>query len=170
MPEETPWLQSIEEAIVERLKAKITGIQIEALPEKPFNNVHPKGAILVMLAGINPGKTLDMFTSIQEATLSYEVYLKSRSLRDHTGLYPLISQTIDALLGWRPNQAKPLRLEKAFPTGYNDGEWGFSLTFSTETVLVPCQEDPDADVPPMTNISFKNCGNCGCEEEGDCEC
>lgn len=164
MPEEAPWLQAIETEIVERLKTVITGVPVDAMPEKGLNVIHPKGMVLVMFTGINPGQTLDMYTSIQEATLTYEVFIMARSLRDHTGLYPLIKKTLDGLLGWKPAMGKPLRLDKANPTGQEDGAWGFAMTFSTQTMLVPCQEDPDASAPPMNNISFANCGSNECED------
>ena len=158
------WLQTIESALVERLRAEVPQTQVEAMPDKSFNFVHPKGTLLVMFAGFSPGQTLDTFASAQAATLSFEVLAMSRSLRDNVGLYGLVTKTIEALLGFSPATAKPLRLQRAGAVRQEDGVWMLPLTFSTETMLVPCLDnDPEADAPPMTNISFANCGH-ECED------
>lgn len=149
------WLQANETDIIERLKGVITSIPVIALPEKSFNFIHPKGTVLVMFTGMTIGRTLAQ--GVQEVALKYEVLILSRSLRDHTGLYPLIEIVLSSLLGWKSGQGNALTLDKATPTGLDDSAWGFSMTFSTDTILTMCPE-PEPDYPSIQNITVSNCG------------
>lgn len=153
------WLQTNETDIIQRLESVITAVPVTALPEKNFKFVHPKGTVLVMFTGMAPGRTIA--PGVQEVSLKYEVLILSRSLRDHTGLYPLISSALTSLLGWKPSNGSALTLDKANPTGLEESAWGFSMTFSTDSVLVPCL-DPAPEYPIIKNSSVSNCGK-------DCE-
>ncbi len=152
-----PWLQVIESEIVDRLKITFPAVPVEALPDKDWNFVHPKGAVLVTLADIKPAPSRSLYVSTHELTLGYEVFLMARSLRDHTGLYPMMFTAFNALLSWKPTGCQPLRLARTMNGGYDDGKWGWSLVFETNYTLVPCL-DPATVYPPMKNIDFNNCG------------
>lgn len=138
MPEVNAFELDIEQAIIDRLATALDPLPVENLPKQPWNFTHPLGTALVMLTGMDAGATLDVMFSAQELTLSYEVLLLSRSLKDHSGLYPMWLTTRTALLGWTPAGAnKPLKFVKLRPQGYQDGAWMWAATFSTEAVLVP---------------------------------
>jgi hypothetical protein len=167
MPEEvpedtTPWLLALETSIVDRLKLGMGSIPVEATPEKEWKFLHPSATLLVAFNDIKPGALLDASTSIQEMTLAYEVVVMSRSLRNHTGLYILIIQVLNSLLGWKPPMGSPFTLARAKYVGENDGAWAWSLVFETEHVLVPGLDLTEV-APPMTTIEFKHCRE-------DCEC
>ncbi len=157
------WLKANETDIIDRLKGVITTVPVKALPEKSFKFIHPQGTVLVMFVGMGVGEKIGPMA--QGVSLKYEVAILSRSLHSQSGLYPLIESTLGALLGFKPSHGTtPLSLERAQSADLDDSAWGFSMTFSTDSVLVPCLDnDPEADAPPMTNISFANCGH-ECED------
>lgn len=161
MADELPWVEQIESAIVDRLKAKFPELSVEALDEKNFRFTHPKGAILVGWVALDVNSIGDIGQSVHDIGPNFEVVLKSRSLRDRIGLYQMLVGTIGALLGWVPVLGKPLALKRALNGGYDDGAWQAVLTFSTGLVLVPELEPETAT--PMTTIQFNNCGE-DCEE------
>lgn len=167
MPEETPeleaepWLKTIEDSIVNRLKPAFT-FPVQASPEKDFNFIDRVAHILVAFTNIKPGRVRSVDARIQELTLAYEVLIFSRSLRTHTGYYRLIVQVLALLQGWSPEQGQPLNLTAARYVGQKDGGWLWSLVFETEHMLVPVLELADPE-PPMTDINIRHCTE-------DCEC
>lgn len=157
MPEEILAFEAdIEQAIIDRLKTALSPLPVENLPEKPWNFTHPRGSALVMFTGMDPvGNVLDTLTSAQKVKLSYEVLLVSRSLRDHSGLYPMWAATRTALLGWKPAGYQPLKFERLRPQPYDEGSWALSCGFSTEAILVPDTE-PDTG-PLLQKVSIEFC-------------
>ncbi len=162
-----PWMQQIESAIVEKLKPALAPLPVEAVSEKT-HLVHAFGDALVMLTGMRPKtQSRALNTSLQEITLTYEVYLRSRSLRNHTGLYPMLAASLQALVGFRPAFGQPLTMANSSSAGQDDGVWAWSLNLETDTLLAPCLEVA-ADGPLFKSATFGNC--CDCEEEENCEC
>ncbi|MBF2055106.1 MAG: hypothetical protein IGS03_16780 [Candidatus Sericytochromatia bacterium] len=159
----TPWPQAMEAAMVERLKTFMPGVHIEAIPEREWNFTHPRGAVLVMLQGMRPaGQPRNLGAVVQDMTLTFEVNLMSRSMRNHTGLYPMLTLALQALYGWAiPQTTEPLQLAAGGGLSYDEGAWSWNLRFETRFVLVPCP-DPDPEYPLIKNISVSNCGE-------DCE-
>ena len=166
-PEQPLWMQEIEDDIVEKLKPALAPLPVEAVSDKPIF-INKEGDALVMLVGMRPkGKVSQALnTSVQEITLTYEVYLRSRSLRNHTGLYPMLNAAMQALIGFRPGAAQHLTLANSAFGDHVDGVWSWILSLETDTLLVPCLET--ADGPLFESATFSNC--CECEEEEDCEC
>lgn len=163
-PEQPVWMQQIEDAIVEKLRSALTPLPVAALTDKP-NFIHKQGDALVMLVGMRPKNknSQALNTSLQEITLTYEVYLRSRSLRNHTGLYPMLNASMQALIGFRPGAAQHLTLANSAFDNHEDGVWSWVLSLETDTWLVPCLET--ADGPLFDSATFSNC--CDCE---DCDC
>lgn len=165
MPEETPvepWLKTIEDSILNRLKPAFPSFPVEASPERDFNFTHTLATILVAFTNIKPGKLMSVDFRIQELTLAYEVVIFSRSLRTHTGIYLLIVQVLALLQGWTPAMGNPLTLTEARYLGQKEGSWAWSLVFETEHMLVPVLELADPE-PPMTDINIRHCmENCEC--------
>lgn len=145
--EPSPLELEIETSIVERLAVAFDPLPVEALPPEEYHFTHPDGAVLVMLTDLDPDETVDTFIVAQPVTLSYEVMLLSRSLRDATGLYPMLRAAKRALLGWKPPEAsKPLRLKKGRVRSGQDGEWCLSLMVVTEVMYVA---DIEPDIGPL---------------------
>lgn len=143
----TDWEGLIETALVDRLKTALAPLPVEPLPDKQWNFTHPKGSALVMWSGGDPEKTVDTQIPAQPVTLSYEVLLLSRSLRDGTGLYPMWTATRTALLGWKPLPGLlPLSLARVRPQGYEDGAWRLVCTWSTQAMYVA---DDAGDIGPL---------------------
>lgn len=150
------WEGELEKAIVERLKPALAPLPVKPLPEKDARFTHAKGDALVILAGIDGGAGRDMGMFSQQADFSFEVMLRSRSLRDHTGLYRMLTATRLALLGWAPDGGRPLRLVSAKPQGQDDGVWSMAVVFATDAVLV-ADVAPEGG-PPCTLSTFEETG------------
>ncbi len=142
------WEMDIETAIVDRLKIALAPLPVEALPDKPWNFTHPRGAALVVFTGADPAEGVDLYTSAQPVTLSYEVVLLSRSLRDNTGLYPMLQAARKALLGWRPEDSglTPFHMGRVTNQGYEDSAWRMSLILTTKAMWV---DDAEPTIGPL---------------------
>ncbi|PIQ23504.1 hypothetical protein COW36_09035 [bacterium (Candidatus Blackallbacteria) CG17_big_fil_post_rev_8_21_14_2_50_48_46] len=142
------WEMEIETAIVDRLKIALAPLPVEALPDKPWNFTHPRGAALVVFTGADPAEGVDLYTSAQPVTLSYEVVLLSRSLRDNAGLYPMLEAARKALLGWRPEDSglTPFRMGRVTNQGYEDSAWRMSLILTTQAMWV---DDAEPTIGPL---------------------
>ncbi|PIQ25416.1 hypothetical protein COW20_15255 [bacterium (Candidatus Blackallbacteria) CG13_big_fil_rev_8_21_14_2_50_49_14] len=145
------WELDIETAIVDRLKIALSPLPVEALPEKQWNFTHPIGAALVVFTGADPGPGIDLFTTAQPVTLSYELVLFSRSLRSGTGLYSLLEASRKALLGWVPPDSglTPFRIGRVTNHGQEEGAWSMSIILNTQAVWV---DDAEPVIGPLLKL------------------
>ncbi len=155
MPEEVeeepalPWEQQIEAGIVARLTTALAPLPVEPLPDKTWRFVHPKGAALVVLSGIDPDESVDLYAVAQPVLLTYDIVLLSRSLRDGTGLYALLAATRKALLGWVPLPGlTPLKFGKVRNEGQDEGAWRISTSVKTQGLWV---DDAEPEIGPLLN-------------------
>lgn len=144
----------IESAMLDRLKQALEPLPVEAYSDKDYRFTHPKGAALLMLADIDLADTVDAYIVAEPASLVYEVLLKSRSLRDASGLYQMLRASRESLMGWTPpNCVKPMKLKKGRFLGHEDGAWSFSLLFVAEIIYVT---DADPEIGPLlTEVNFE---------------
>lgn len=168
MPEEEEaqpiiWPAVIEEAMVERLKLFLPDFAVSPMPDKEWRFTHAKGDVLVGFTGFDPAPPKSPSIPIQDAELTFEVVVRSRSLRDRSGLYAMTVSVLGALLGWKPPLAKPLEVSRGQNGGYDDGCWRFLLVFKTSFILIPLLEPPTEEPPPMKTFELKRCPE-------DCEC
>jgi hypothetical protein len=125
-------IKDVEDAIINKLKADITDLQIEGFPEDydQYQFLHPKGAILVAYSGSDYTKSavLDRVSQIQ--TLHFDILLISRGLRTHTGAYTYLDQIRASLTGYQPTG-----LSKVYPTkeefvDQETGIWRYNISVS----------------------------------------
>lgn len=135
-----------EQAIVDRLKAKIDVIPTEPLPidikQSPLR--HQLGRYLVSYVGGNAGDVLDTFGDeiAQDRQMRFAVTVQARSLKGHEGAYTYIEAAIAALVGLKIRGfPAPLRLVSERWIDLEAGVWSYVLQFATRTVLVQLPDD-----------------------------
>ena len=75
-------IETIEKAVVNRLNAEISGIEIAHFPDQPeaYRMTHRIGAALVRYEGAEYGKLIDSAAIVQERRLKFEVTVMMRDL------------------------------------------------------------------------------------------
>jgi hypothetical protein len=142
-------ITTIETAIVERLIAQITTIEVAHFPDKPefYRMTHRVGAALVRYDGADYGKLVDTAAIVQERTLKFEITLMMRDLgwgfgggADGTspGAYTLIETVRAALTGYQVpgcGKAYPV-LERFVERDKQGGVWIYAISFALKTAAV----------------------------------
>lgn len=138
-------IAEIEQAIIERLRAKITDLEITGFPEKPaeYKLMHRKGALLVVFAGAtySEPKTDIIY---QERKLEFDINIVMRHLRTHEGAYAYLDAARIALTGFKVNgtgKFYPVREQFLSEEG---GIWQYRITFACSMPAVEASEDEQA--------------------------
>src|SRR5271163_1845554 len=117
---------TIEAAIVSRLSAQITMVEIAHFPDKPeaYRMTHRIGAALIRYEGAEYGAVIDSGAIVQERTLKFEVTLMMRDLGwsvggppggGDPGAYAMIESIRGALTGFQvPGCDKTYPLRERF--------------------------------------------------------
>jgi hypothetical protein len=131
-------IPALEEGILERLKATVTGLEVDAYPADPKGYVlrHQRGAVLVCYQGADYGEPATMGATVQARKLSFGVFVLVRQLRGHEGVYVVLEAVRVALAGYRVPGFKPLVPTRERVVGQSDGVWRFVTMFTAETVAV----------------------------------
>ncbi|MEO1750720.1 Gp37 family protein [Thiofaba sp. EF100] len=145
---------AIESAIVERLKTALAPLPVEALPARGYRFTHARGAALVLASDLAAGGIEDVGAAAQGATLSVEVVLLARSLRDGAGVWDMFEAARRALLSFKPAPGcSPLALKVARLEQPADDHWALSTRWQT---LIPLAPDLDYDGGPLlTRVTFE---------------
>lgn len=145
---------AIERAIVERLKAALAPLPVEALPSRGYRFTHAKGAAVVAAVEVGAGGVEDTGAAAQAATATFEVALFARSLRDGAGVWDLFDAARLALLSFKPAPgATPLRLLSARLMEAEADTWTLSTRWQCGLPLMP---DLDYDGGPLlTRATFE---------------
>jgi len=133
----------IESAIINRLKEKIQGLEIDSFPEKPaeFRLKHPKGALLVRYAGANYTEPFATGQVVQDRKINFEVNIVMRHLTSHKGVYAYLDAVRIALTGFKPpNCGKAYPVKEEFITE-DAGIWHYGITFSMTAKAVEAAQD-----------------------------
>jgi hypothetical protein len=142
-------IETIETALVNRLNALITGIEIAHFPDQPetYRMTHRVGAALVRYEGAEYGKLVDTAAVVQERVLKFEVTVLMRDLGwslggpasgGTPGAYAMIEAVRAALTGFRvPGCEKtyPLR-ERFLKRDKQGGVWIYTIGFAMRTMAV----------------------------------
>jgi Gp37 protein len=151
-------IATVEAAIVTRLQATVSGIEIARYPDSPesYRMTHRVGAALVMYKGAQYGAQLDSAAIIQERRLEFEVTVMMRDLGwsyggasdgPSPGAYAILESIRAALTGFRvPGCRKmyPVR-ERFVERDRQGGVWIYAIAFGLATVAVepsPADEFP----------------------------
>ena len=149
-------IATIEDAIVNQLRAQINSIEIAHYPDRPetWRLTHRVGAALVMYKGAQYGDLLDTAAIIQERKLEFEIAVMMRDLGwavggdpsgTSPGAYAIIEGIRTALTGYLiPGCRKmyPLR-EKFVKRDKQGGVWTYASTFALSTVAVEASQPDD---------------------------
>ena len=136
----------IEKAIINRLKSKIQGLEIDSFPEKPaeYRLLHAKGALLVRYGGCSYTERLATDFIVQDRKINFEVNVVMRHLTSHEGVYAYLDAVRIALTGFRPPHCgKMYPVREEFLTE-EAGIWHYVVTFSMNTKAVEAAEDEAA--------------------------
>lgn len=141
-------IAEIEQAIIERLKAKVQGVLVEGFPEKPyeFNLLHSKGALLVRYVGSRFSEPEATDLIVQTRRIEFEVVVVMRHLRTHEGAYSYLDAVRIALTGYKiPGCSKMYPVREEF-ISEEAGIWQYAITFA---MTAPAFEIDEAEQPVL---------------------
>lgn len=145
---------AIEQAIVARLATALAPLPVDALPARGYQFSHARGAAVVLASRLAAGGVRDTAAAVQEADLTVEVALYSRSLREGSGVWTLFDAARRSLLSWRPDPgATPLRLADARLSEMDDGVWLLATAWQTRIPLIPDLEVGSG--PLLTRVTYE---------------
>jgi hypothetical protein len=140
---------SIENAIVERLRAMVTSIEIVHFPDNPKNYrlTHRIGAALVVYRGSEYGQVEDTASIIQERKLEFDVTVLVRDLgwsvggapgATSPGAYAILEAIRAALTGYQVPGARKIFMvrEKFVDRGADGGVWTYLLSIALTTMAI----------------------------------
>lgn len=146
-------IADIEQAIIERLKAKTQGLLIEGFPEKPseYKLMHSKGALLVSYAGSQFSETKSTDIIYQERRVEFDITVAMKHLRNHEGAYAYLDAVRIALTGYRIAGCSKMYPTKEGFLSIENGIWQYSITFA---MTMPAIEiDEDEQLPLLKKIT-----------------
>lgn len=144
------------EAVVARLKQKLTTLQIEYFPEKPadFRLNHPVGAVLVSYPGSRFGKPEDIDAVMQSHTITLNATVVFRQLNGRQGAVAVLDTVRRVLCGYQPpNCRRKIWLVRDVFLGNVGGLWQYALDFATESVLIEDSGLPDG--PLLAQVTYE---------------
>jgi hypothetical protein len=158
---DTPWIgqqfspptpidiASIETAIVARLQAMVTSIEIAHFPDNPksYRLTHRIGAALVVYRGSDYGQVEDTAAIIQERKMEFDVTVLVRDLgwsvggtpgATSPGAYAILEAIRAALTGYQVPGARKIFMvrEKFVERDAEGGVWIYLLTIALTTMAV----------------------------------
>jgi hypothetical protein len=146
-------IADIENAIITRLRSRITGLQIEGFPEKPseYKLLHPKGALLVSYAGSTFSEPKPTDIVFQERKVEFDITVAMRHLRSHEGAYAYLDAVRIALTGYRIAGCSKMYPTKEEFLSEDSGVWQYAMTFA---MTMPSIEiDEDEQLPLLIKIT-----------------
>jgi hypothetical protein len=158
---DTPWvgqqfspptpidIATIETAIVARLRALVTSIEIAHFPDSPKNYrlTHRIGAALVVYRGSEYGQVEDTASIIQQRKMEFDVTVLVRDLgwsvggspgATSPGAYAILEAIRAALTGYQVPGARKIYLvrEKFVERDADGGVWMYLLTIALSTMAI----------------------------------
>jgi len=140
---------TIEGAVVEELRAHLSGIEIARFPDRPeaYRMTHPVGAALVVYRGASYGQQLDTEIVAQERKLEFEVMVLVRDLGWNTGgpsggagpgAYEILEAVRLSLTGYTvPGARKMYPVKERFvERDKQGGVWVYGITFAITALAV----------------------------------
>ncbi len=128
-------IQAIETALLERLAAKITGLEVGLYPEKPeeFELVHPTGAVLVRFEAADYTKPLPTDIVTQDVTMEFLLVVVTRSLNGEGGAKEVIGDLLDVLRGYQIPGCSKIYPTKITLISENEGIWQHGVQIALVT-------------------------------------
>ena len=148
-------INTVETAIIERLKAKIPDAYVEAFPDNPalFVPKHPKVNLLCRYADSTysePGPT-DII--VQERKMAFDITIVVKNLRGKEGCYTYLDAVRQAITGFKIPGCTKMYVSKDRYIKNADGLWFYSLMIVTKTrnIEVNAEQEP---LPIFKTIGF----------------
>lgn len=142
-------LAEIEADLVNKIKAALPNLTVEAYPSKPetYRHLSSNGTVLV----VYQRSTLsDCEVSggmiAQVRTLRFDLTVLVRDLRSHQGAYPVLDALYLALLGYAPVHCDKLWIEQDNFVSQFEGVWEYQLTLAMRSLAI---EDIAASAAPL---------------------
>jgi hypothetical protein len=145
---------ALEKGVEERLKDKIPGVAVEAMPDDPeaYRARHQRGALLVGCRNAVYGGRLDHDGIAQRRTFTVGVLVLLRQLNGHRGAYAYIEATRVALVGYEIDGFEPFLAAGITFLGHNNGTWMYSVEYTTESIIeAVAEEDVDDVIAELLN-------------------
>lgn len=137
-------IAEIEQEMVALLAAALPALRVEAFPDKPdtYRLTQGHGAVLVGYSGSRLPDPSVLAGTQQKRRLEYQLVVKVRSLRDHTGAYAVL-ETIRTVLAGRP-----LRGARFYPAreqfeDVSSGVWTYLAVYAADVPWVSQVQHPD---------------------------
>jgi Gp37 protein len=139
----------LEEAIIVRLKSKVSEANISELPLDPSQIGEPTTATQIWVAFRE--EQFDPVVSVmtnprkpptQGRKITYELIIRGQELRTkgHQRIYPILDKIRDALAGWMPEAihrnrdvTRPFYPVRSGFTNMGAGLWVYSMTFTIDS-------------------------------------
>lgn len=156
MAEPVGIVAKIETALVERLRARIRRLAVDAHPGNPstWRMAHQVGQLLVRYQESRYGQVEDVGLVVQERTATFVVTVLARNLRDHRDLSGHLEEVRLALQGWRPPASMgKLRLVWDQFVDEQDGVWRHDVALSTTLPAVEEGEGEDEGAGEASRLS-----------------
>ncbi len=151
-------LETIEDAIVARLRSAVSSIEVARFPGEPgeYRMTHRVGAALVAYRGSIYGEVNDTAAVVQERTMEFDVTLLVRDLGwglgsgpsgTNPGAYAILDSVRVTLTGFQVPGARKMRLvrERFVERDRQGGVFIYVLTVALSTVVV--EATAEADLP-----------------------
>lgn len=147
--------EEYEDIIVERLKMQ--GVDISSLPDvDALNDPRPtaKPRVFLMYNGSVFGESENLGATVQKETLNFEVFIKAKTRRGKTGIFPVVEEMKGRLQGWKPPDAiTPVTLSSLGYVAGTMNNWQYMLSFTFDRYTV--QRDFSTPAPLIKAITPK---------------
>jgi len=137
-------IAEMEKGIVAKLAAKLPDIKVEEFPDDPKNYrlTHPHGAVLVAYGGGRRKNPDVLAGTSQERRIEYQLTIKTRSLRSHTGAYAILEGIETALSGEPIEGARFYCILDRFED-VSSGVWTYLAVYAADIPWVSQAQFPD---------------------------
>ena len=137
-------IAEIEKDMVALLATALPDLKVEPFPDKPetYRLTHPHGAVLIGYSGSRMPDPFVLAGTEQKRRLEYQLVVKVRSLRDHTGAYTVLDRIRTALSG------QVLRGMRFYPSreqfeDVTSGVWTYLAVYAADVPWVSQAQFPD---------------------------
>ena len=137
-------IAEIEKDMVALLATALPELSVTAFPDKPdaYRLTHAHGAVLIGYSGSRMPDPFVLAGTEQHRHLEYQLVVKVRSLRDHTGAYTVLDRIRTALSG------QALRGMRFYPSreqfeDVSNGVWTYLAVYAADVPWVSQAQFPD---------------------------
>jgi len=137
-------IAEIEKDMVALLATALPELSVTAFPDKPdaFRLTHAHGAVLIGYSGSRMPDPFVLAGTEQRRRLEYQLVVKVRSLRDHTGAYAVLETIRTSLSGQAIRGARFYPAREQFEDVTN-GVWTYLAVYAADVPWVSQAQFPD---------------------------